>query len=223
MRPIKSLIAMIFITSLFLTPTTNAIAATQDQYSTGKQIVFLMGAEDQKFTSVSISGTNQNNSYTTWTRSDANGFSIAYTKDWWWAQDFVEISFTVQDSLGIQTLQTCTFDNLSQPVNSPRVEIEYFPGQGCVGGEAGSASDPIGDSVKPVRDAFATLSQYLPEDKFDFFMTLLDNELNATGCVLGLAAIAGSRGFAVYDETIRDYVSETCQSTGDMIYEIFID
>ncbi len=223
MKHIRFILVFVLLTTVLLTSASGVFAAPQAQSSTGKQIVFLMGDASQEFTSVSISGSNQNVDWVTWNRSDASGFSIAYTKDWWWVQDFVEIDFTVRDSQGSETPQSCVFDSLEQPAGSPRVEIVYYPGQGCLGGEAGSAADPIGESVKPIRDAFSAINQYLPEDKFAFFMTLLDNELNATGCVLGVAVIVESRGFAVYDDTIRDYVMETCQSTGEMIYGIFTE
>jgi hypothetical protein len=221
MKHTRAMLASVLLLAMLLTSASNVLAAPQSQSSNGRQIVFLMGDENQKFTSVSISGTNQNDESVTWSRSEGNGFSIAYTKDWWWTEAFTEIDFTVQDSQGNSTSQSCVFDNLEQPAGSPRVEIVYYPGQGCVGGEAGNAVDPLGQSLKPVRDAFATINQYLPEDKFNFFMPVVNNELNAPGCVLGVAAVIKSGGIAALDGTVRSYIVKTCTNTGNMIIKIF--
>jgi hypothetical protein len=223
MKHSRAILVLILLSTFLLASASTAFAAPLSQSSNGKQIVFLMGDEKQKFTSVSITGTNQNSQSVTWNRAEANGFSIAYTKDWWWVGDFTKIDFTVRDSQGNESEQVCTFDSLEQPADSPRVEIVYYPGQGCVGGEAGSAVDPLGQSLKPIRDAFDTINQYLPEDKFNLFMTVVNNELNASGCVLGVAAIIKTGGMAAMDSTVRAYVMKTCQSTGNMIYDIFKD
>lgn len=221
MKHTRAILASVLLLAMLLASASNVLAAPQSQSSNGRQIVFLMGDENQKFTSVSITGTNQNNASVTWSRSEGNGFSIAYTKDWWWTEAFTEIDFTVQDNQGNSTSQSCVFDNLEQPAGSPRVEIVYYPGQGCVGGEAGNAVDPVGQSLKPVRDAFATINQYLPEDKFNFFMTVVNNELNTTGCVLGVAVVIKSGGMAALDGTVRTYIVKTCTSTGNMIIDLF--
>ncbi len=221
MKPTRAILASVFLLAILLTSASNVLAAPLSQSSGGRQIVFLMGDENLKFTSVSISGTNQKNESVTWSRSEGNGFSIAYTKDWWWTEAFTEIDFTVQDSQGNSSSQSCVFDNLEQPSGSPRVEIVYYSGQGCVGGEAGNAVNPVGQSLKPVRDAFTTINQYLPEDKFNFFMTVVNNELNATGCVLGVAAVIKSGGMAALDGTVRNYIVKTCTNTGNMIVKIF--
>ena len=191
------------------------------QTSQGKQIVFMLGDSGQKFVLVSITGTNQNNEVITWKKEDKNGFSLAYTKDWWWIGNSTQISFTIQNDQGIQVQKTCVFDTLAQPAGSPRVEIVYYQDKGCIGGEAGSANDPIQNSIMPVRQAFTAIWNFLPEDKFDFFMTLMNNEINATGCVLGLSAIVKTGGFAAMDGTVRNYVQKTCQNTFNMVITLF--
>jgi len=222
MKRINRNFIVLVLTILILTSIHSAVfAAPMDQSSNGKQIVFLLDDSDEKFISVSISGYNQNNEWITWSSENQNGFYLAYTKDWWWTENFVQISFTLQDELGNQTQQTCTFDRLLQPIDSPRVEIVYHPGQGCIGGEAGSVSDPVHDLVKPVSDSLTTIWNYLPEDKFNFFMTLMNNEINAVGCVVGVGAIIKTGGMAALDGTVRNYVMKTCQSTGNMVVSLF--
>jgi hypothetical protein len=110
-------------------------------------------------------------------------------KDWWWVGDFTKIDFTVRDSQGNESEQVCTFDSLENPRILPRVEIVYYPVRACVGGEAAALVDRSASRSSPIRDAFDTVNQYLPEDKFNLFMTVVNNELNASGCVLGVAAI----------------------------------
>ena len=224
MKKINHSFIVLFLTALLLTSVHSVVyAAPMDQSSSGKQIVFLLDDSEEKFTSVSISGYNQKNEWVTWSSENQNGFYLAYTKNWWWIENFVQISFTLQDEQGNQTQQTCTFDRLLQPTDSPRVEIVYRPGQGCIGGEAGSVSDPVNDLVKPVSDGLTTIWNYLPEDKFNFFMTLMNNEINAVGCVVGVGAIIKSGGMAALDGTVRSYVMKTCQSTGNMVISLFSD
>ncbi len=222
MKRINRSFIILVLTTLILTSVHSTVfAAPKNQSSGGKQIVFLLDDSENEFTSVSISGYNQNNEWVTWSNENYDGFYVAYTKDWWWADNFVQISFTLQDEQGNQTQQTCTFDSLAQPTDSPRVEIVYSPGQGCVGGEAGSVSDPVNDLVKPVRDGLTTIWNFLPEDKFNFFMTLMNNEMNTVGCVVGVAAMIKTGGMAVLDGTVRNYVMKTCQSTGNMVIQLF--
>lgn len=45
--------------------------------------------------------------------------------------------------------------------------------------------------------------------------------MNNVGCVLGVAAIIKSNGFAAYDSTVRNYVLKTCPSTGNQVYKLF--
>ena len=123
MKHTRAILASVLLLAMLLASTSNVLATPLSQSSGGRQIVFLMGDENLKFTSVSISGTNQNNESVTWSRSEGNGFSIAYTKDWWWTEAFTEIDFTVQDNQGNSSSQSCVFDNLEQPSGSPRVEI----------------------------------------------------------------------------------------------------
>ena len=199
----------------------SVIAAPNSQSSNGKQIVFLLEDPSLAFTSVSISGYNQNNEWVTWNNENNAGFHLAYTKDWWWVENFVQISFTLLDEQGNKTQQVCTFDRLVQPVDSTRVEIIYSSDQGCIGGEAGSVSNPVNDLVKPIRDGFTTIWNFLPEDKFTFFMTLMNNEMNAVGCVVGVAAMIKTGGMAALDSTTRNYVMKTCQTTGNMVIQLF--
>lgn len=187
----------------------------------GKQIVFMAGDSDIEFTAVTIQGYNQRNTWSTWTRTDSNGFTVAYTKNWWWVADFVQITFTMKDSLGQETSDVCLIDVLEQPADAPRVVIVYSVENGCVGGEAGNVQDPVSQAFQPVRDAFATIDYYLPDDKFDFMMRVIYNELNATGCVLGLSSILYTRGYIVLDDTAREYISQTCQETAQMVMSLF--
>ena len=212
---------LISATVLALLIATMSIAPANAGSNSTRQIVFMLGDSWLSYTSVSISGYNQNNQWTTWSKQDKNGFHLAYTKNWWWSENFVQISFTIKDGYGNQAQKTCLIDALAQPSNSPRVEIVYYYNRGCVGGDAGSVRDPIKDTVKPIRDAFKTVWYYLPENKFDFFMTLMSNEVNNTGCVLGVAAVIKSGGFAAYDSTVRNYVIKTCTSTGNQVYQLF--
>lgn len=208
-----SLLAVILLVATF-----NAGLASQ---AGGKQIVFMAADPNIKFTAVSIQGYNQSNTWSTWTRTDVNGFTVAYTKNWWWIADFVQITFKTTDLLGEETTSTCLIDVLEQPADSPRVVILYSRDYGCVGGEAGNAQDPVALAFKPVRDAFRTIDYYLPDDKFDFMMRVIYNELNATGCVLGLSSVLYTRGYIILDDTARDYISQTCQETAQMVMSLF--
>jgi hypothetical protein len=215
----RALATLVF-AALMLTVAQPASAASPLATSSSKQIVFLMGDSALKFVSVSISGYNQGNQWTTWTKQDGGGFKAAYTKNWWWSENFVQISFVIQDAAGKQTQKSCAFDRLAQPANSPRVEIVYYSYQGCVGGEAGSIADPVKDAIRPLRDAFRTIGYYLPENKFDFFMTVLNNEMNATSCVLGVAALIPGGGVSAVWFGPSVFMS-ACPKTGNMIYQIF--
>lgn len=187
----------------------------------GKQIVFMVGDSDLKFTAVTIQGYNQRNTWSTWTRTDSKGFTLAYTKNWWWVADFVQISFTTTDTLGYEYSDVCLIDVLEQPVDAPRVVIVYSREYGCVGGESGNLQDPVALAFKPVRDAFMTIDYYLPDDKFDFMMRVIYNELNATGCVLGVSSVFYSRGLTALDSTTREYIKRTCQTTFQNLYTLF--
>jgi hypothetical protein len=205
----------LLISTLLLTIAQPASAA-----ASAKQIVFMSGESSLKFTAVSISGYNQNGEWSTWKKQDKAGFSLAYTKNWWWSANYTEIAFTIQDSTGRQIAKTCTFDRLAQPANAPRVEIVYTLSKGCVGGEAGSVVDPVKDAVRPVRDAFNKIGYYLPEDKFDFFMRVVSNEMNAVSCVLGVAALVPTSGVSAVWFGPSVFMS-ACPKTGDMIFQIF--
>lgn len=222
MKRINRNFIVLALTTLILTITHSTVFATFVEQSTdGKQIVFLLDDPAEKFMSVSVSGYNQNNAWVTWNNENPNGFYLAYTKDWWWTENFVQISFTLQDEQGNQTQQTCTFDRLLQPIDSPRVEIIYHPEQGCIGGEAGNVRDPVNDLVKPVSEGLTIIGNYLPEDKFNFFMTLMNNEMNSVGCVVGVGTMIKTGGMAALDGTVRNYVMKTCQSTGNMVISLF--
>jgi hypothetical protein len=207
-------------TVLTLMATSMCAAPANAGSSSAKQIVFMLGDRSLRFTNVSISGYNQNGRWVTWNQQDHTGFYVAYTKNWWWREDLVRISFTISN--GRQSRQgSCSIDVLAQPPNRPTVEIVYYPDRGCVGGEAGSARDPIAERVKPIQDAFATLWYYLPDDKFDFFIRLMYYEANGVSCVLGVAAVVktggvAALGLAALDKRIADH----CSNMGKQVVQL---
>jgi hypothetical protein len=54
-------------------------------------------------------------------------------------------------------------------------------------------------------------------------MTLMSNEINATGCVLGVSAIVKTGGFAAMDGTVRNYVQKTCQNSFNIVIGLFTE
>ncbi len=185
-----------------------------------KQIVLIMGDVDKEFVSVSIQGYNQYNQWETWTLQDPLGFSLAYTKDWWWSQNFVQISFTVRDGYGFETSQLCLIDALEQPASSPRVEILYTSLDGCVGGESGNTQDLVMTTMKPIRDAFATIDYYFSDFDVDVFIKTLYIEANAAGCAVavGTALQSGGLSYAV----ATPFITKMCWTTSDQILKLFI-
>jgi hypothetical protein len=186
---------------------------------TSKQIVFLIGDADKEFISVSISGYNQNGEWSTWTHEDLLGFSMAYTKDWWWTQNFVQISFTYRDQFGYVTTDSCLIDALEQPTDSPRVEIIYQAGRGCIGGETGSAVDPVLVALKPVKDAFNTVDYYLSDFDFDVFMKTVYVEANVAVCVVAVGTAFHTGGLSLALAT--PFVTRGCHTTGQEVLKLF--
>jgi hypothetical protein len=185
----------------------------------GKQIVLIMNDRNLRFISVSISGTNQNNKNVTWSKTDQAGFMLAYTKDWWWVEDFVQIDLVYKDSRNVKISDTCLFDALKQPTNTPRVEITYTPQDDCIGGEAGSARDPIVARYIRLRDAFNQIDYYLSDFDMNRFMDILYKEINAGACVAGVATAVYSGGWSY--ALAAPLVGKYCETTGKKILETF--
>jgi|GEM_PF-1584233 hypothetical protein len=197
--------------------------------SSGKQIVLLLDDQTLKFTSVKIEGYNQNFEWKTWSKQDAAGFKMAYTKNWWWAENFVRINLVIQDSQTKQSYtKTCLIDVLEQPKDSPRVEIMYNRSRGCIGGNAGNAQDPIQKAIKPVRDSFATVAKFTAGLQADFkqdvfekvFMETLYIELNVIGCVGGVALAFQTGGYSY--AIAKPIVTKACWTTGDKMMKLFV-
>ena len=199
-------------------PSEKAFAGT----STGKQIVLMLDEKTSKFTSVKIQGYDQNNKWTTtaWTQKSTNGFTIAYTKNWWWSANFVQIDFVIQDDQSKQSYaKTCLIDVLEQPKDSPRVEIIYNKTNGCIGGNAGNAQDPVQKGIKPIRAAFNTADYYLSDFQMDVFMDILYKELNVISCVGGVALAFQTAGTSY--SLAAATVNGSCEKTGKLILEQF--
>lgn len=220
-KNISTFFVFILLATLILAgiPATTATAApvgtVSELYSTGKQIAFVINDTSIKLTSVTIQGYNQNNEWTKWSQEDENGFSLAFTKDWWWSENFVQIVFVVQDILGNPPYtETCLIDALDQSGDSSLVVITYNQTDGCVGGDAGSVQE-----ILPVRDAFNTVSFYLSDFQMDVFMDILYKELNVVQCVGGtaLAFQTGGMSYALAAATITG----SCEKTGKLILETF--
>jgi hypothetical protein len=221
LRNISFFFTFVMIATLILAgiPTTSATAAPVGKVvasnSSGKQIAFVLNDTTLKLTSVIIQGYNQNNEWSKWSQEDNNGFSLAFTKDWWWTESFVQIDFVIQDNQGNPPYtETCLIDALDQSGDSSIVVISYNKTDGCVGGEAGSAQE-----VLPVRDAFNTVSFYLSDFQMDVFMDILYKELNVVQCVGGtaLAFQTGGASYALAAATITG----ACEKTGKLILETF--
>jgi hypothetical protein len=187
---------------------------------TSKQIVFLLGDADKEFISVSISGYNQYGEWSTWTNETDLGFSMAYTKDWWWSQNFVQISFVTRDQFGYETSANCLIDALEQTLDSPRVEILYQSNAGCIGGESGSVIDPIFDTLMPVKEAFTTIEYYLSDFDMDVFMKTLYLEANAATCIVAVGAAFHTGGLSYALAT--PFITNGCHTTGREILKLFI-
>ena len=167
------LVIMLLLTPIFSTAA--VFPGKIEQVNGGKQIVFMLDGADLKLTDVKISGRNQNNEVTTWEKHSPSGFRMAYTKDWWWVEDFVQIDFSYEDAQ-TQTsyTRTCLIDALDQPSDTTRVEIIYFKDQGCAGGEGGSSNDPVAkpfeQKAKKVNEAFKTIVYYTSDFNMDVFI-----------------------------------------------------
>lgn len=162
---------------------------------------------------MTISG---NNGYkqTTWSNKDDRGFTTAYTKNWWWVQDFVKIDFTIRDSQGKQTSKHCLIDALAQPPakNFPATVIVYTSKNGCAGGDAGSAQDI--NSVKQLK----AISYYIPPDNL---MRLLYNEANVVMCFAGISATVSTYGLSYSNAILAGTITKSCWTTSDMILKYF--
>lgn len=199
---------------------TNAVAASPTGNVTpvtlpAKQIAFVLNDPTLKITSATIQGYNQNYEWSKWVLKDDNGFPLAFTKDWWWSEDFVQIDFVIQDNLGNQPYtDTCLIDALDQSGDSSLVVITYNKTDGCVGGDAGSAQE-----ILPIRDAFDTVSFYLSDFQMDVFMDIMYKELNVIQCVGGtaLALETGGASYALAAATI----TRSCEKTGELILKTF--
>jgi hypothetical protein len=188
--------------------------------STGKQIVLMLDDKTSKFTSVRIQGYDQNNQWKTWSKQDSVGFMLAYTKNWWWAENFVQIDFVIQDNQSRQSYaKTCLIDVLEQPKDSPRVEIIYSKTKGCIGGNIGNAQDPVQKGIKPVRDAFKTTKSYLSDFQMDVFMDILNKELTVISCVGGVALAFQTGGYSYALAKVT--VTTACEKTGELILKQF--
>ena len=216
--------------SLLVLPMISAASkpiAPQPANGSGKQIIFMVDGPELKLTDVRISGTNQNGELKIWEKHDSSGFKLAYTKDWWWVEDFVQIDFSYQDGNSQQSItRTCLIDVLEHPLDSPRVEIVYFKDQGCAGGEYGSSRNPIADpfkiKAKQVSEAFKTAEFYLSDfDEQVFIETFIYMEINATACAIGVGTALQSGGLS-YGLAAAS-ISSACSRTGKRILEtIFV-
>lgn len=219
-KPLLTAVSIIAILSLAFSPLPTFPQATPS----AKQIIFLADDSSGEFVSVAISGRNQYGELTTWTKQDNRGFSLAYTKDWWWVQDFVDVSFTLRDNSGVETTDHCLIDALEQPASTPRVEIVYVAGVGCIGGEAGSTQDPILSTWLPIRDsvrnAFAWADYYLSDFNVDVFMHTLYTELNVIAC-LGGTALAFQTGGLSY-AIAYPIITKACSTSGQEILKLFV-
>jgi hypothetical protein len=191
----------------------------------GKQIIFMVDGPELKLTDVKISGTNQNGEAKTWEKHDSAGFRMAYTKDWWWSENFIQIDFSFQDGNSLQSIsKTCLIDVLEQPSDTPRVEIIYFKDQGCAGGEAGNSrnqiADPFKQKARQVKDAFKTIEFYLSDfDEQVFIETFLYLEVNATVCAVGVGTAIESGGLSY--ALAAASVTSSCERTGRKILQTF--
>ncbi len=214
--------------SLLVLPLLSAASkpvAPQSVNGSGKQIVFMVDGAELTLTDVRISGTNQNGETKVWEKHSGSGFKLAYTKDWWWGEDFIQIDFSYQDGSSQQSIsRTCLIDALEQPKGSPRVEIVYFKDQGCAGGESGSSRNPIADplklTAKQVGEAFKTAEFYLSDfDEQVFIETFLYMEVNATACAVGVGAAMQSGGLSYAMAAAS--VTSACERTGRKILQSF--
>lgn len=193
----------------------------------GKQIVFILGDPNSKFIHVTISGHNQNNDWVTWSKENQAGFSLAYTKDWWWVKNFVQINFVIQDNASFSTYSgSCLIDALEQPADSPRVEIVYKKDFGCAGGDAGSAIDPVHENIiQPINNAFAQITYYTQDFDggvfVDRFLETVDVEASASECIIGVGGAFYSGGALIALDAAA--VEDSCPDTGEKIIGLYND
>jgi hypothetical protein len=230
MRFLNKSMFIVAIISLFAPFSSGFALSSGKTASTGKQIVFILDDASSKFTSVKIQGYDQKNNgqLKTWLKQDPAGFKMAYTKNWWWAENFVQIDFVIRDDQNKKSYsQTCLIDVLEQPNNSSRVEIIYTKANGCIGGEAGNAQDPIQKAIIPVRDSFTKVEKYAAGLNEDFnvdvfqdvFMETLYTELNVIGCVGGVALAFQTGGYSFF--VARPIIAKTCLTTAEKMGKLF--
>lgn len=224
----KGIIVLLIVSFMMSTGVSPVLANSQSAISSGRQIVFFVDDTRILLTSVSIGGYNQSGYWNTWYKSDPAGFSMAYTKGWWWVDDFTQINVTYLDLYTYQTRSdTCLFDVLDQPYGSPRVEILYVPGYGCVGGEQGSILNPVQDPLDGMylnmRSAFDTVAYYTEdfnEDVFmDTFFDTLSKEMKAMSCAAGIGAAMQTGGW--YYAAAAATINNSCSSTAKTLLGLF--
>lgn len=189
--------------------------------SGGKQIVFMLDDPGSKLISVTITGYNQNNEWKSWRKESQNGFMLAYTKDWWWTENFVQISFVVEDHQTRTTSsKSCLIDALVQPRDSPRIEIVYNRDKGCAGGDAGSVQDPVKKKIiQPVKDAFATMNYYQDFD-VDVFLKILLIETDVVVCTVGVGSALKSGGLSY--AAAKSIIDASCRRTATEVLKLFV-
>lgn len=193
----------------------------QQANSGGKQIVFMLDDPNSKLTSVTISGYNQKNKWATWSMTSKSGVMLAYTKDWWWTENFVQISFVVNNNkTKTSSSKSCLIDALVQPKDSPRVEIVYKTGSGCAGGDAGSAQDPVKKKIiQPIKDAFVIINYYSQDFDVDLFLKYLKIESQVAVCTVGVSSALSTGGLSYAAAAV--IVTNSCKDSAMDILKLF--
>jgi hypothetical protein len=224
----KAVIILLLISFIITTEATPVQAKSPSTLTTGRQIVFFVDDSKIQLTNVTISGYNQNGVWSSWYKSDPAGFSLAYTKGWWWIDDFLRIDMTYLDLYTYQSRSdSCLIDVLSQPYGNSRVEILYVPGYGCVGGEQGSILNPVQDPIDALyvkmKSAFDTVAYYtgdFNEEVFmDTFFDVLSKEFKAMTCAAGIGAAIQTGGW--YYAAAAATINRNCYSTAESMMKLF--
>lgn len=189
--------------------------------SGGKQIVFMLDDPNSKLISVTISGYNQKNEWKTWSVTSKTGIKLAYTKDWWWTENFVQIDFVVENSQSKNTSnKTCLIDALVQPKDSPRVEIVYKKDSVCAGGDAGSAQDPVKKKIiQPVKDAFTIINSYSKDFNVDVFLKTIMIETDVVVCTVGVGSALKTGGLSY--AAAKSTIDSSCKRTATEVLKLF--